>query len=266
DQRGVVLDQLPLVEAALADRDVDVRTAVGPVLELAGLRLADGLGDVHRHRARLRVRHQSARAEDAAELADVPHLVGRGDRDVEVGEAFLDAFGEVGGTDDVGAGLLRLLRLLALGEDGDTLLATGAVRQHQRAAELLLGVPDVEPEVHVHLDRLVELGAVGLLEDADGLRGRVDRLAVDHAADLAIALAVLRHLAPLSSRRSRTATQTDARASADGRAGKAGTASNGIASDALAARPEVGADKRRLTAPPPRPSSGQSLRSPSSPG
>jgi len=34
-------------------------------------------------------------------------------------------------------------------------------------------------------------------------------------------------------------TQTDARASRDGHAGKAGMASNGIASDALAARPET---------------------------
>jgi len=34
--------------------------------------------------------------------------------------------------------------------------------------------------------------------------------------------------------------------STDGHAGKAGMASNGIASDALAAHPENGADKRRL--------------------
>ena len=43
--------------------------------------------DVQRHRARLRVRHQPARAEDAAELADDAHLVGRRDRDVEVGRS-----------------------------------------------------------------------------------------------------------------------------------------------------------------------------------
>src|SRR6185503_20643518 len=46
DQRGVVLEQLLLVEALLADRYVDVRPAVGAVLELAGLRLANGLADV----------------------------------------------------------------------------------------------------------------------------------------------------------------------------------------------------------------------------
>src|SRR5581483_6717013 len=62
DQRGVVLDQLALVEALLADRDVDVRAAVGAVLELAGLRVLDRLRDVEGDGAGLRVRHQAARA------------------------------------------------------------------------------------------------------------------------------------------------------------------------------------------------------------
>src|SRR3954447_21589224 len=70
----VVLEQCPLVEALLADREVDVRAAIGAVLELARLRVADGLPDVERDGARLRIRHQAARAEDAAEPADVAHL------------------------------------------------------------------------------------------------------------------------------------------------------------------------------------------------
>ena len=69
------------------------------------------------------------------------------------------ALGEVVGADDVRAGLLGLAGLVALGEDGDAHVAAGAVRQHQRAAQLLVGVADVEPEVEVHLDRLVELRA-----------------------------------------------------------------------------------------------------------
>ena len=68
----------------------------------------DGLADVERDRAGLRVRHQAARAEHAAELADVAHLIRRRDRDVEVGEAALDLRGEIGRADDVGAGLLGL--------------------------------------------------------------------------------------------------------------------------------------------------------------
>ena len=43
DHGHVVLDQAALVEALLADREVDVRAPVGAVLEPAGLRLADDL-------------------------------------------------------------------------------------------------------------------------------------------------------------------------------------------------------------------------------
>ena len=40
-------------------------------------------------------------------------------------------------------------------------LAAGAVRQHQRAAQLLVGVADVQAEAEVHLDGLVELRRPG---------------------------------------------------------------------------------------------------------
>src|SRR5207253_7815115 len=88
DKGRVVLEELPLFEALLADRDVDVRATIGAVLELARLRVADSLRHVDRHRAGLRIRHQPARAEDAAELADVCHLVRRGHRDIEIRTAF----------------------------------------------------------------------------------------------------------------------------------------------------------------------------------
>src|ERR687888_592605 len=104
----VVLGEQALVEALLADRDVDVRAAVGAVLELARLRLADRLADLVRDRARPRVRHLPARAEDAAEPADDAHLVRGRNRDVEVVEALLDPRREVVGSDDVGAGLFGL--------------------------------------------------------------------------------------------------------------------------------------------------------------
>src|SRR5438105_12619765 len=98
-QRRVVLGEPALVEALLADRDVDVRAAVGAVLELAGLRLADSLADLVRHRAGLRVRHLPPRAEDAAEPSDDAHQVGGRDGDVEIVEAALDLRREVGRPD-----------------------------------------------------------------------------------------------------------------------------------------------------------------------
>src|SRR4030095_1316870 len=178
-ERGVGLGALALVEALLAERKVDVRPAVGAVLELARLRLLDGLPDVHRHRAGLWVRHLSARPEDAAELADNAHLVGRRDRDVEVFEAFLDLLGEICRADDGRAGVLRLPGLVALGEDRDPGLAAGPVREHQRPAKLLLRVPDVEAEVEVHLHGLVELLVREALEHPDRLGRRVEPFTFD---------------------------------------------------------------------------------------
>ena len=51
---------------------------------------------------------------------------------------------EIVGAHVVGAGLLGRARVLALGEHGDRLRAARAVRQHQRAAQLLVGVAHVE--------------------------------------------------------------------------------------------------------------------------
>src|SRR6185312_6494398 len=105
---------------------------------------------------------------------------------------------EVGRADHVRPGLLRLAGLVALGEDGDPLFAAGAVRQHHRPAQLLVRVADVQPEVQVHLDRLVELRRRRRLQEPDGLDRRVELLAVDRAARLAVPLAVLRHQASTS--------------------------------------------------------------------
>ena len=68
-----------------------------------------------------------------------------------------DVLGEVLGADDVRAGLLGLARLVALGEDGDRDVLAQPVRQRDRAAQLLVGVADVEARAHVDLDGLVEL-------------------------------------------------------------------------------------------------------------
>src|SRR4051794_19683644 len=169
---------------------MDVGAPVGAVLELARLRVADCLPHVHRDGAGLRVRHQAARTEDPAELPDIPHLVGRGDRDVEVGESLLDSLGEIGGADDVCTGLLGLLRLVALGEDGDLRVLAGSVGKHERSAELLVRMPDVQPEPEMDLDRLVELRGRHLLDDPNGLRGRVLALALEERLRVPIVLAV----------------------------------------------------------------------------
>src|SRR5437588_7374722 len=49
DHSRVVLEQLAVLEARLADHQVHDRRAVGPVLDLARLGLLHGLGHVHGH-------------------------------------------------------------------------------------------------------------------------------------------------------------------------------------------------------------------------
>ena len=70
-------------------------------------------GDVRRHRADLRVRHQAARAEDLAELTDDAHRIRARDHDVEIELAGLHLLGEVFQADDVGAGGFAPLGILA---------------------------------------------------------------------------------------------------------------------------------------------------------
>ena len=106
-------------------------------------------------------------------------MSGRRDRDVEVVEALLDLLGEVLAADHVGAGLFGLARLVALREDGDLDVLAEPVGQRDRAAQLLVGVADVQAGANVDLDRLVELRVAQLLDKRDRLGGRVLARAVE---------------------------------------------------------------------------------------
>ena len=87
---------------------------------LPALLSRDRARHVHGHGAELRVRHQAARAEHAAEPADHAHHVRRRDHAVELEPVLvLDLLGEVLGAHEVGARLARLVLLVALGEDQD---------------------------------------------------------------------------------------------------------------------------------------------------
>ena len=130
-------------------------------------------------RPHLGVGHEAARAQDAPELTHLPHHVGRGDHAVEVHEALLDLGHELLRAHEVGAGRLRLLRLLALREDQHPERLPGAVRKHHGAADHLVRVArvDAQPDREVH--RLVELGRGRLLHEGTRFDERVLLRAVD---------------------------------------------------------------------------------------
>ena len=80
--------------------------------------------------------------------------------------------------DVVGARLARLAFLFALGEDQHANRLASAVRQHDGAAHVLIGLARIDPEPHGHLDRLVELRLRGLDRQANRLVERVPLRAI----------------------------------------------------------------------------------------
>ena len=153
-------EQLVPVEGRLADRTWTLPDLVGPVLDPAALELGHGLADVGRHRAGLRVGHQAARAEHAAELADLAHQVGGGDGHVEVQEAPVRP-GPRGRRRRPRRP--RPARASAAAspaaKTATRAVRPGAGRQGEGAPDDLVGLAGVDAEAHGQLDRLVEPGA-----------------------------------------------------------------------------------------------------------
>ena len=137
------------LERGLAERRLDDAGLLDAELDATGLELADRLGDVGGDRADLRVRHQAARTEDAADLADLDHHVRRRDERVELEPVLLgDLLDVLVAAREVGAGLERFLRLVGLGDDEHALGLAGAGRHHDRAADHLVGVLRVDAEAN----------------------------------------------------------------------------------------------------------------------
>ena len=112
---------------------------------------------------------------------------------VEVAPATVNLGDQIGGADLICAGLRRLVRLLALGEDGDAHALTGAVGKADGATHHLVGLSWVDAEANMDLDRLVELRGRGLLHQRSGLGWLVLLLWVNQLCRLDVTLAVLCH-------------------------------------------------------------------------
>src|SRR3954447_5079605 len=108
-----VLDELPVIEGCLADAGVHDARLLDAELDRAALGGSDRPGDIHGHRADLRVRHQAARAQNLAETADERHHVRGGDAAVEIDVAALDPLNQILRADHVVPGGVRLVRLAA---------------------------------------------------------------------------------------------------------------------------------------------------------
>src|SRR5262249_1509388 len=153
------------------DARVYVAALVRAILDLACLLLLDGLAHVlpcSDDCAGLRRRHQAARTKDLAEPADLAHQVLRGKRYVEIEPAFfLPLFDEFIAAGEIGSRGLGFGDVFTLAEDDDALHLAETVRQRDRATDHLVALSRVDTQRHVNLDRLIELGALQLLEELD---------------------------------------------------------------------------------------------------
>jgi hypothetical protein len=93
----------------------------------------------------------------------------------------------------VGAGVDRLLGLLAGGEHDHPDGLPGAVRQVDGAPHHLVGLTRVDPQPQRHLHGGVELHPAGLLGQRHRLSRRVEPGTVDQLGGLAVVLAALHH-------------------------------------------------------------------------
>src|SRR5207249_8988291 len=105
-----------------------------------------------------------------------------------------DPCGEVVVAHLVGPRLPRLPRLVGLREDDH---ADGLARAHREvdgAPDLLVGLACVDTELEVELDRLVELRLGEVLDELQGVVGRVGLRAVDDLRQIGVPLPLPTHV------------------------------------------------------------------------
>ena len=132
--------------------------SVETVFDLTGLQFLNGLRNVRRDRAGLRVRHETLRTKDTTDAADdTHHIRGRNDS-VEVEEVFfLDLLDKIFSADEIGTGFGRFRRFGVASKDEDTDLFARTVRQNDRTTDLLVGVTGVNTQTDVELNGFIEL-------------------------------------------------------------------------------------------------------------
>ena len=139
---------------------------VSAVTHLTGLGILHGFGRVRRHGADLGVRHQTARAQHLAQLADDAHRVRRSDDHVVVQVAGQHLLGQVVHAHGFGAGCDGFIGLgTGGGEHGYTHRLAGTGWQHGGTTHLLVGLLGIHAEAHGHVDGFHELGLAVVLDD-----------------------------------------------------------------------------------------------------
>src|ERR1700677_3490383 len=83
-----VLCELLITEADLPEAGMDNARLIDAIVNFAGFYFTHGFGDIERHRADARVRHQAAGSENFTDPAYCTHDVGRRDYAIEIKPVF----------------------------------------------------------------------------------------------------------------------------------------------------------------------------------
>ncbi len=147
-RREIVLGQLLGAEGRFADDEVQIGMPVDPELDLAALDVADRFRDVDGDCSGLRVGHQPAGAESAAEATNFAHHVGRRHDGVEVQVSLRDLVDQLIGAHLVGPSRNRGFGALAGGEHQHPCRLARAIGEVDGAADHLIRLTRIDPESH----------------------------------------------------------------------------------------------------------------------
>jgi len=135
---------------------MDVAALVHLEFDTTGFDFPNRLGGVFRHGASLRIGHETTRPEDFAELTHLTHGGGSRHGHVEIIPALVALLDHV-----VVANVLRTGRFgrfsgSALGEDEDANDLAAAVRERDGAADHLVGLLGIDPELKGQINGFVD--------------------------------------------------------------------------------------------------------------
>ena len=154
---------------------------VNPELHLASLGVLHGRGHIGRYRANLRVGHQTARTQDLTQSTHHAHGIGSRDHHIKRHIASLDLGSQIIHTDHVSSGGLGFIGLGSLGEYGHSLGFSGSIGQHHGATHHLIGFLGIHPQLHRHVDGLIEFDGRTILHQRQGFSDRIQTVGINLA-------------------------------------------------------------------------------------
>ena len=154
---------------------------VNPELHLACLGVLHGRGHIGRHGTNLRVGHQAAWAQNLAQSTHHAHGIGSCNHHIKRHVARLDLGSQIIHANYVSTSSLGFISLGALGKYGHTFGFSGSIGQHHGTTHHLVGFLGIHPQLHRHVDGLIEFGGRTILHQRQGFSDRIQTVGINLA-------------------------------------------------------------------------------------